>query len=83
MTSGWAFTEPQRAMLLASDPDDVTGEEGVGVELRSGRDYAVARALERRGLGHVQGPGGPFPGMYWNNRWGLEARADELAGKAV
>lgn len=70
------FTDKQRQMLCASDPDDVTGEEGCGVELRSGADYAVAKSLERRGYGHVQGPGGPLPGMYWNNSTGLIARSD-------
>lgn len=64
----------QRAMLLASDPDDITGTEGAGVELRTGADYAVAKALERRGFGHVEGPGGPLPGMYWSSAEGLAAR---------
>lgn len=68
------LTATQVTMLLASDPDDVTGEEGAGVELRTGADYAVARALERRGLGYVQGPGGPLPGLYWNNAEGLAIR---------
>jgi hypothetical protein len=72
------FTAPQRTMLCASDPDDVTGTEGCGVELRTGAAYAVARSLERRGYGHVQGPGGPLPGLYWNNADGLIARTDIL-----
>jgi len=70
------LTAPQLAMLLASDPDDITGEEGVGVELRTGADYAIAKALERRGLGHVEGPGGSLPGMYWNNAAGLLSRRE-------
>lgn len=65
------FTPSQRRMLLDSEPDDITGEEGCGVELQSGADYAVARSLERRGLGHVQGPGGSYTGMYWSNEDGL------------
>lgn len=71
----WKLTGPQAAMLRASGPDDVTGEEGVGVELRTGRDYAVARALADRDLGYVTGPGGSLAGMYWNNRTGLKLRA--------
>lgn len=69
------LTEAQRAMLIASEPDDVTGEEGCGVELRSGADYATANALKRRGLGNVTGPGGALPGMFWSNAQGLAERA--------
>lgn len=76
------FTIKQREMLCASGPDDVTGEEGCGVELTSGANYAVAKSLERRGYGHVEGPGGPLLGMYWNNATGLIARQDILAGTA-
>lgn len=72
------LTERQLEMLLASDPDDITGEEGCGVELLTGADYAVAKSLARRILGHVQGPGGPLPGMYWNNASGLELRRGYL-----
>lgn len=72
------FTPKQREMLCASAPDEVTGEEGVGVELTSGAAYTVARSLERRGYGHVDGPGGSFPGMYWSNSTGLIARQDVL-----
>jgi hypothetical protein len=68
------LTPRQRAMLIASDPDDRTGEEGTGVELRTGADYAVAKALKRRGFGYVTGPGGPGPGMYFNNEYGLDER---------
>lgn len=76
------FTNAQREMILASDPDDLTGEEGCGVELFNGAHYATAKNLERRGYGHVQGPGGPLPGMYWNNSTGLIARQDILDGDA-
>ncbi|WP_416464022.1 hypothetical protein [Sphingomonas sp. VDB2] len=69
------LTEPQRRMLLDSEPDDITGMEGIGVELRTGADYAVAKALERRKLGLRTGPGGFLPGMYWNNALGLSVRA--------
>lgn len=74
------ITLAQIAMLIESDPDDITGEEGCGVELR-GNQYAVAQALVRRGLGHMQGPGGFLPGMYWNNADGLAARAEYLAAR--
>lgn len=76
------FTEAQRVMICASDPDDRSGDEGCGVELRTGAQYATAKALERRGYGHVEGPGGPLPGMYWNNSTGLIAREDINNGDA-
>lgn len=69
-----------RAMLIESRPDDITGRSGKGVELWTGADYAVAHALQRRELGHVEGPGqakGP-PGIYWNNGDGLAERAELL-----
>jgi hypothetical protein len=75
------LSEGQQRFLLESEPDDVTGEEGVGIELRSGPDYAIAKSLERRGYGHVTGPGGALPGMYWNNAAGLDARAALQQGK--
>jgi hypothetical protein len=67
-----------REMLTESRPDDLTGRSGTGVELWTGADYAVAKALERRELGHVEGPGqsAGMPGMYWSNGEGLAARAD-------
>ena len=76
------FTDKQREMICASDPDDVSGEEGCGVEIFTGAHYAIAKSLERRGYGNVQGPGGPLPGMYWNNSTGLIARQDILDGEA-
>lgn len=79
---GEKLTNAQRAMLLASDPDDITGEEGAGVELLTGADYAIAKALKRRGLGEMTGPGGSLPGMYWNNADGLEARRSALLSNA-
>lgn len=68
------ITEAQQRMLLASEPDDRTGEDGCGVELRTGGEYATANALKRRGLGDVTGPGGTLPGMYWSNAAGLAVR---------
>lgn len=73
------LSEPQRRMLLASEPDDITGEEGAGVELRTGADYAVAKSLVRLCLGFRSGPGGSLPGMYWSSAVGLQLRRDLLA----
>jgi hypothetical protein len=70
------LTAAQRRMLIASEPDDRTGEEGCGVELSTGIDYATARALKRRGLGELTGPGGALAGMYWSNAAGLAAREE-------
>jgi hypothetical protein len=77
------LTEAQQRMVLASEPDDRDGREGCGVELSTGADYAVAKALEHRGVGHRQGPGGSLPGMYWNNANGLELRSALLSEGAA
>lgn len=74
------LTAAQRRMLIDSDPDDLTGLEGSGIELRTGADYAVAKALEHKGLGHRQGPGGALAGMYWNNATGLSVRVAIMKG---
>ncbi|QPI73890.1 hypothetical protein [Sphingobium sp. Cam5-1] len=74
------LTQAQRRLLMDSDPDDLTGTEGTGVELRTGADYAVAKSLERRKLGHRTGPGGALPGMYWSNAMGLAVRAAIMEG---
>lgn len=74
------LTEAQRKMLLASEPSDRDPDEGAGVELWRGADYAVAKALEARGLGDVEGPGQAkgTPGLYFNNVDGLSLRRDLL-----
>ncbi|WP_313337182.1 hypothetical protein [Sphingobium yanoikuyae] len=77
------LTPRHRAMLIESEPDDLTGREGIGIELRTGADYAVAKALERRKLGHREGPGGFLPGMYWNNTMGLAVRAALMTDEDV
>lgn len=74
------LTARQEAMIKASEPSDRDPKDGAGVELLSGSDYAVARALERKELGVVEGPGGPLSGMYFNNASGLEVRAILLGG---
>lgn len=75
-----SLTEPQKTMLLASEPSDRDPDDGAGVELLTAGDYAVARALARRGLGDVEGPGQPkgMPGMYFNNSDGLALRRELL-----
>lgn len=74
------LSDRQKRMMIDSSPDDRTGKEGLGVELATGADYAVAKALERRELGHREGPGGSLPGMYWSNALGLEVR-EHLLGR--
>lgn len=78
MMGATVLTERQRQMLLASEPDDLTGEEGAGVELYTGADYAVAKALKRRELGTYQEAGGLYCGLYFNNADGLALRAEIL-----
>ena len=72
------LTDAQRKMLIASEPDDRTGDEGCGVELNTGAEYAIANALKRRGFGEVTGPGGSLSGMYWSNAEGLAERISLL-----
>lgn len=76
------LTPRQRAMLHDSGPDDVTGREGAGVELFTGADWAVAKALERKGYGYC---GGTMigRGMYWNRAKGLEMRALLIALRLI
>ena len=66
--------EAQRRMLLASEPVDRDGKEGIVVELRTGADVNVAKALERRGLGTREDGLDGMPGMYWSNAEGLALR---------
>lgn len=74
------LTARQQAMVLGSEPSDLDPDTGAGVELTTGADYAVARSLERKGLGDVEGPGGPLSGLYFNNEDGLALRR-ELRGE--
>lgn len=71
----------QKQMLIESKPDDITGEEGCGVELQSGADYAIAKNLVARGFGYRSGPGGSLPGMYWSNSDGLLIRSELLGNR--
>lgn len=67
------LTNAQRWLILASGPDDISGEEGVGVDLR-GSMYRTAKKLHRMGLGDYT-HGSPIADMYWNNASGLAVRA--------
>ena len=42
------LTEPQRKMLLGSEPSDRDPDEGAGVELWTGGDYATATTRPHR-----------------------------------
>lgn len=74
-----SLSPAQRTMLLEGEPDDVTGCEGLGVELRTAQQYSTAKALERRSLGQWRG-GDELPGMYWSNANGLEVRRAIILG---
>jgi hypothetical protein len=70
------LTPAQQRMVIASEPDDITGEEGCGVELK-GSDYRVARALWSLGLGDYS-YGSPISDLYFNNAEGLAVRSELL-----
>jgi hypothetical protein len=72
-----ALTPAQKRLVLASEPDDITGEEGCGVEIK-GSDYRVARAISGYGLGTYT-QGSPYGDLYFNNAEGLAVR-DVLRG---
>lgn len=73
------LTDRMKAMVRESErggfgrPDRATG-----VELRTGADYAVGRALEKRNLGTVEEGHSGMPGLYFNNDDGLALRDDLL-----
>mgnify|MGYP007086365251 CR=1 FL=1 len=67
-----ALSQPQRKLVLESAPDDLSGREGLGIDIR-GHEYATAKALTAKGIG--PSPTGSFGSdMYWNNELGLEVR---------
>ena len=74
------LSEAQKRLVLESGPDDLTGEEGCGVEIR-GTQYRVARKLQALGLGSYS-HGSPFYDMYYNFDRGLAVRA-HLQGQAT
>jgi hypothetical protein len=75
-----ALTEPQRRLVIASDPDDISGEEGSGVPI-TGSDYRVATKLYVLGIGDYS-HGSPYGDLYFNNAAGLAVRA-KLLGDAA
>jgi hypothetical protein len=68
----------QRRMVLDSEPDDITGEEGCGVELR-GPLYKTAKRLNELKLGTYT-HGSPYGDLYCNNTAGLAVRDAIAAG---
>jgi len=66
------LTPQQRQMLIESEPDHITGDEGCGVQLTSAGERSVARALVRKELGCIHGD------LYFNNADGLVWRREEL-----
>lgn len=68
------LTKAQREVVLASGPDDLTGDEGFGIEL-TGPMYRTAKSLHKLGIGDYT-HGSPFSDMYWNNTLGLAVRAE-------
>lgn len=66
------LTKAQRVLVIASEPDDIDGKSGCGIEIR-GPQYRVARSLEAIGLGSFT-HGSPFYDMYWNFAKGLAVR---------
>lgn len=67
------LSEAQRRLVLASKPDDITGQEGCGIDI-SGSRYRTARSLQALGVGNYT-HGAPIADMYWNNPFGLAVRA--------
>lgn len=67
------LSEAQKRLVLASGPDDITGEEGCGVDIRAA-DYRAAESLRQKKLGAYT-HGSPIADMYWNNNLGLAVRA--------
>lgn len=71
------LTARQIKMICDSEPSERDPTDGCGAELWTGADYAVARSLEKRGLGEVHGPTEPC-GLYFNNADGLAERRNLL-----
>lgn len=69
-----------KAMVLESERGGFgRADTATGVELRTGSDHAVARALVKRELGTLEEGRSGMPGLYFNNDDGLALR-DELLG---
>jgi len=63
----------QRWLVTASEPDDISGRDGIGVDL-CGSMYRTAKTLQRMGLGDYT-HGSFIADMYWNKPLGLSVRA--------
>lgn len=75
-----ALTPRMKAMVLESERGGFgRADTATGVELRTGADHAVARALVKRELGTIEEGYDGLPGLYFNNDEGL-ALHDELKG---
>lgn len=64
------LTDKQLAMVMACKGDGTQLGESVGYEL-CGADFTVARALERKGLGTIDGIDGSLPPLFWLNEEGV------------
>jgi hypothetical protein len=71
------LTMAQRAMVLESEPGAWgRDDDGCGAEVHGAGKWAVARALEKLGLGDTEESPGSYPsGLYFNNPLGLQVRA--------
>lgn len=75
------LTDRMKAMIRESERGGFgRADTATGVELRTGADYAVARALEKRDLGAIEEGYNGLPGLYFNNDDGLSLR-DDLMGQ--
>lgn len=74
------LTPRMKAMVIESERGGFSrADTATGVELRTGADYAVARALVKRDLGTIEEGHSGLPGLFFNNDDGL-ALQDELRG---
>ena len=66
-----SLSEAQKRLVITSGPDDITGKEGLGVDIR-GAQYRTAKSLTALGLGDYT-HGSPWD-MYWNRPLGLAVK---------
>ena len=67
-----SLSKAQKRLVMASGPDDITGQEGLGIDIR-GAQYRTAKSLTALGLGDYT-HGSPFADMYWNRSLGLAVK---------
>lgn len=73
------LTDRMKAMVIESERGGFgRADTATGVELRSGADHAVARALVKRDLGTIEEGYSGLPGLFFNNDDGLALRDDLL-----